>query len=40
MPHIASRPQAARLAPQIVENLRRLRAGEPLLNLVNPAARY
>lgn len=39
-PHAASRTQAHRVAPQIVENLSRLRAGEPLLNLVDPAAGY
>ncbi|MCZ4311954.1 glyoxylate/hydroxypyruvate reductase A [Comamonadaceae bacterium G21597-S1] len=39
-PHVASRTQPARVAPQVVENLRRLRAGEPLLNLVDPVAGY
>lgn len=39
-PHVGSRTQPGRVAPQIVENLRRLRAGEPLLNLVDPAAGY
>jgi len=39
-PHVASRTKPSRVAPQIIDNLRRLRAGEPLLNLVDPHAGY
>lgn len=39
-PHIASRTQPSRVAPQVLENVRRLRAGEALLNLVDPQAGY
>ena len=31
MPHTARRPRAASLTPGILENIRRFRAGEPLL---------
>ncbi|WP_342133557.1 2-hydroxyacid dehydrogenase [Hydrogenophaga sp. OTU3427] len=39
-PHVASRTQPALVVPQIVENLRRLRQGEPLMNRIDPAAGY
>lgn len=34
-PHVASLTVPSSVAPQIVENYRRLKAGEPLLNLVD-----
>ena len=40
MPHVARRPTMAETMPQIVENLRRLRANEPLILLVNRNAGY
>jgi len=40
MPHVARRPSLAETMPQIVENLRRLRANEPLILLVNRNAGY
>lgn len=40
MPHVARRPTLAETMPQIVENLRRLRANEPLILLVNRNAGY
>jgi glyoxylate/hydroxypyruvate reductase A len=40
MPHVARRPSLAETMPQIVENLRRLRADEPLILLVNRNAGY
>ncbi|PZW41059.1 glyoxylate/hydroxypyruvate reductase A [Humitalea rosea] len=39
-PHAASITIAASAAPQVVENLRRARAGEPLMNLVDFSAGY
>lgn len=39
-PHAASITIPRSAAPQVVENLRRARAGEPLLNLVNFSAGY
>jgi glyoxylate/hydroxypyruvate reductase A len=39
-PHAASITIPASAAPQVVENLRRARAGEALLNLVDFAAGY
>jgi glyoxylate/hydroxypyruvate reductase len=39
-PHIAAQPSHATVAAQFVANLRRLRAGEPLLNLVDRARGY
>lgn len=39
-PHAASRTQPVRVAAQVAENVRRLRAGEPLLNTVDTAAGY
>jgi glyoxylate/hydroxypyruvate reductase A len=39
-PHIAAIGSARTSAPQVVENLRRARAGEPLLNQVDVAAGY
>ncbi len=39
-PHVASRTQPLRITPQVVENLRRLRAGETLLNEVDVGAGY
>jgi glyoxylate/hydroxypyruvate reductase A len=40
MPHTARRPQAARIIPHAVENIRRFRAGRPLLQLVDRARGY
>jgi glyoxylate/hydroxypyruvate reductase A len=40
MPHTARKTRPIDIAPQIVENVRRLRAGEPLLQLVNREAGY
>ena len=39
-PHIAGQPHAGILTVQIVENIRRARDGEPLLNLVDPAVGF
>ena len=39
-PHAASVTIPESVAPQVVENIRRARAGAPLLNLVDPAAGY
>ena len=39
-PHIAAQALADTVARQCLENLRRLRAGEPLLNLVDVARGY
>jgi glyoxylate/hydroxypyruvate reductase A len=39
-PHAASITIPRSAAPQVVENIRRLRAGRPLINLVDPAAGY
>jgi glyoxylate/hydroxypyruvate reductase A len=39
-PHAASMTIPASVAPQVVENLHRLRSGTPLLNLVDAAAGY
>ena len=39
-PHMASRTDVVSAAPQITENVRRARAGEPLLNLVDREAGY
>lgn len=40
MPHTARRPQASRIIPHAVENIRRFRAGRPLLQLVDRALGY
>ena len=40
MPHTARKTRPIDIVPQIVENVRRLRAGEPLLQLVNIEAGY
>lgn len=40
MPHVARRPDVAQLAPQIVANIRRCEAGQPLLQEVDRAAGY
>ncbi len=40
MPHTARRPQAANIIPQAIENIRRFRAGEPLLQAVDRARGY
>jgi glyoxylate/hydroxypyruvate reductase A len=39
MPHTARRQHAARIIPHVVENIRRFRAGRPLLQVVD-RARY
>jgi len=39
-PHIAAQPDTATVAGQFVANLRRLRAGQPLLNLVERSRGY
>ncbi|MCX7683877.1 MAG: glyoxylate/hydroxypyruvate reductase A [Acetobacteraceae bacterium] len=39
-PHAASVTIPASVAPQVIENIRRARAGEPILNRVDPAAGY
>ncbi|WDP84390.1 MAG: glyoxylate/hydroxypyruvate reductase A [Desulfobacter sp.] len=39
-PHISSLTHPASVAPQIIENLKRLRTGRPLLNLVDPQKGY
>jgi glyoxylate/hydroxypyruvate reductase A len=40
MPHVARRPTLDETLPQVVENMRRLRANEPLILLVNRNAGY
>jgi glyoxylate/hydroxypyruvate reductase A len=40
MPHVARRPSLAETMPQIVENMRRLKTGEPLILKVDPARGY
>ena len=40
MPHVARRPALSESFPQIVENIRRLRANEPFILLVNRNAGY
>jgi len=40
MPHTARKTRPASIAPQIAENVRRLRAGEPILQLVDREAGY
>jgi glyoxylate/hydroxypyruvate reductase A len=40
MPHVAAETDPATATAQVVENLRRLRAGEPLRNVVDRAAGY
>jgi glyoxylate/hydroxypyruvate reductase A len=40
MPHTARRPQAARIIPHAVENIRRFRAGRQLLQLVDRGRGY
>jgi glyoxylate/hydroxypyruvate reductase A len=39
-PHAASVTIPASVAPQVIDNIRRARAGQPLLNLVDPATGY
>ncbi len=39
-PHASSITVPRSVAPQVVDNLRRLRAGQPLINLVNPETGY
>ena len=39
-PHLASVAAPRSSAPQVVENIRRLRAGQPLLNIVEPERGY
>ena len=40
MPHVARRPNIAQLAPQIVANIKRCEAGQPLLQEVDRGAGY
>lgn len=40
MPHTARHSQPSRVAPQVAENIRRLRAGEPFIQPVNREAGY
>lgn len=40
MPHVARRQRPVDVAPQIAENIRRIRAGEPLLQVIDPQAGY
>ncbi len=40
MPHTARASRPANAVPQVVENIRRLRAGEPFLNPVDRDAGY
>jgi glyoxylate/hydroxypyruvate reductase A len=40
MPHTARRPQAARIIPHAVDNIRRFRAGQPLRQLVDRVRGY
>ena len=40
MPHTARKSRPDHVAPQVAENIRRLRAGEPLLQLVDRGAGY
>lgn len=35
LPHVARRPNVAQLAPQIIENIKRFEAGQPLLQEIN-----
>ena len=39
-PHMASRTHAGSAVPQLAENVRRARAGQPLINQVDRAAGY
>ncbi len=40
LPHVARRPSVALTAPQLIDNIRRQKAGEPLMQLVDKAAGY
>jgi glyoxylate/hydroxypyruvate reductase len=40
LPHVARRPSLAETMPQIVENMRRLRSGQPLILRVDTSAGY
>ena len=40
LPHVARRPSVSLTAPQLIENIRRHQAGQPLLQLVDRAAGY
>jgi glyoxylate/hydroxypyruvate reductase A len=40
MPHTARKSRPEHVAPQVAENVRRLRAGEPLLQVVDRGAGY
>ena len=40
MPHTSRRPRAARIIPHAVENIRRFRTGQPLLQIVNRGRGY
>jgi glyoxylate/hydroxypyruvate reductase A len=40
MPHVARRPPLTQLVPQIIENIRRFEAGEPLLQEVDQSLGY
>lgn len=40
MPHVARRPPVKQLAPQIIENIRRFKAGEELMQLVDIKTGY
>jgi len=40
MPHTARRPRAQRILPQVIENIRRFRAGQPLLQPVDRKRGY
>jgi len=40
MPHVARRPPAEQLVPQVVDNIRRFRAGEPLQQVVDWSRGY
>jgi glyoxylate/hydroxypyruvate reductase A len=40
MPHTSRRPRAARIIPHAVENIRRFRAGQPLLQIVDRRRGY
>jgi len=39
-PHMASGAQAGVIVSQVLENVQRVRNGQPLLNAVDPAAGY
>ena len=39
-PHVSSQTDVFSVAPQVLENIRRLRSGTPLLNLVDPKKGY